>query len=98
MLYQAAFTVQADPEDVFAAMHEYKLRQHPSEFFSLLGLESENRTQTSFERRPRAKHSGQRDHFYASCAVPILLREYCQAFMSGSQELFLDFSGKLSHN
>lgn len=39
MLYQATFTVQTAPEDVFAATHEYKLRQRPAEFFSFLSLE-----------------------------------------------------------
>lgn len=39
MLYQTTFTINAEPKDVFAAIHEYKLRQRPREFFSFLGLE-----------------------------------------------------------
>lgn len=39
MLYGTTLIVNAAPQDVFSAIHEYKLRRRPDQFFSLLFLE-----------------------------------------------------------
>ncbi len=33
MKYQTAFAVKARPKDVFAAIHEYRVRRNPNAFF-----------------------------------------------------------------